>query len=71
MKGLLENSKELKSKIMIYYIDNNNEVTQRIISVVEVKKGCVIAYCHYRKQVRSFKLENILSCGPVKRRVGA
>ncbi|OEH53466.1 hypothetical protein AQ616_17370 [Oceanobacillus sp. E9] len=71
MKGLLENSKELKSKIMIYYIDTNNEVTQRIISVVEIKREHVIAYCHYRKQVRSFKFENILSCVPVKRRVGA
>ncbi len=71
MKGLLENSKKLKSKIMIYYIDNNNEVTQRIVSVVELKREYVIAYCYYRKQVRSFKYENILSCGSVKRRVGA
>ncbi|WP_040985557.1 hypothetical protein [Oceanobacillus jeddahense] len=71
MIGFLTNAKVGKEKIMIYYIDSKGEVSQRIIRVVEMDEKRVLAYCYYRKQVRSFKLENILSCGQVKRSVGA
>ncbi|GAB2555982.1 hypothetical protein [Gracilibacillus alcaliphilus] len=71
MMGLLTNSLEKKGKIMIYYMDNQNIVTQRIVRVIKVEDNRLIAYCYYRQQVRSFKIDNILSCGSVKGRVGA
>lgn len=71
MTGFLTNSKERKEKIMIYYMDSKGKVSQRIIRVVGMNEEKVLAYCYYRKQVRSFKLENILSCGQVKRNIGA
>ncbi|WP_339233766.1 hypothetical protein [Oceanobacillus sp. FSL W7-1281] len=71
MIGFLTSAMNGKEKIMIYYMDHNNNVTQRIIRVVGIDNEKVLAYCYYRKQVRSFKLENILSCGQVKRSVGA
>ncbi|WP_080875271.1 hypothetical protein [Oceanobacillus timonensis] len=67
MIGFLTSAMDRKEKIMIYYMDSDNNVTQRIIRVVDIDEERVLAYCYYRKQVRSFKLNNILSCGPVKR----
>ncbi|GAB2560863.1 hypothetical protein GCM10026983_30320 [Gracilibacillus alcaliphilus] len=58
-------------KIMIYYMDKSNKVTQRIIRIIEIKDTHIIAYCYYRKQVRSFKRANILSYGSARKRVGA
>ena len=71
MIGFLTSAMNEKEKIMIYYMDHNNNVTQRIIRVVGVDDERVLSYCYYRKQVRSFKLENTLSCGNVKRSIGA
>ncbi|MGJ9458699.1 hypothetical protein [Oceanobacillus sp. CF4.6] len=71
MKGLLIRSMENKEKIVIFYIDQENTVTQRFIRIKSIHDNSVLAYCYYRKKVRSFRLDNILSCGPVKRRVGA
>ena len=71
MVGLLNKSLYEKEKIMIYYIDSKGKVSQRIIRVVGIDEEKVLAYCYYRKQVHSFKLENILSCGQVKRSIGA
>ncbi|WP_040981107.1 hypothetical protein [Oceanobacillus jeddahense] len=71
MTVLLHKSLDKKEKIMIYYMDQDNKVTQRIIRVVGIDNKKVLAYCYYRKQVRSFKLDNILSCGEIKRSMGA
>ncbi|GIO18175.1 hypothetical protein J18TS1_12750 [Oceanobacillus oncorhynchi subsp. incaldanensis] len=71
MIGFLTSAMDEKEKIMIYYIDSKGKVSQRIIRVVDIDDKRVLAYCYYRKQVRNFKLENILSCGQVKRSVGA
>ncbi|WP_078060081.1 hypothetical protein [Gracilibacillus timonensis] len=55
-------------KIMMYYMDDNHKVTQRMIRIVKIKDTHILAYCYFRKQVRSFKVANILSYGPVSRR---
>ena len=69
--SLFKQSLQHKSKIMIFYIDGSNNVTQRIIRVVNIEEDSIVAFCYYRKQVRTFKLNNILSVGPIKNRVGA
>lgn len=60
-----------KEKIMIFYIDNSDNVTQRVIKVMSINDESIIAYCFYRKKVRTFKLNNILSVGALNKRVGA
>lgn len=65
MKGLLINSRDLKAPIMIYYLSKSEEVTRRIITVLSITDKSIRAYCHMRKQQRIFKVDNILSCGPV------
>ncbi|GIO26371.1 hypothetical protein J43TS3_09820 [Ornithinibacillus bavariensis] len=71
MKGLFQQSIDNKEKIVIFYIDNNNNVTQRFIRVISMNGNTIVAFCYWRKKVRTFKLENILSAGPNRKRVGA
>jgi predicted DNA-binding transcriptional regulator YafY len=68
---LFNRSLQQKEKIMIFYIDNSNNVTQRVIRVITIYDNAVVAFCYYRKQVRTFKLNNILSVGTIDKRVGA
>lgn len=67
MKGLFQRSINNKEKIIIFYIDNNNQVTERYIRVLNIKDNYILAYCYYRKQVRTFKVDNVLSAGPVRK----
>ncbi|AUJ25212.1 hypothetical protein [Virgibacillus dokdonensis] len=69
MKGLLNRSLEKKQKIIIYYMDSNNQVTERYVRVLEIKENSILAYCYYRKKVRTFNMENILSAGRVRKKV--
>ena len=69
--NLFNRSLQQKEKIMIFYIDNSNNVTQRIVRVISINADSIVAFCFYRKKVRTFKLNNILSAGPVNKRVGA
>jgi len=67
MKGLFQRSIENKEKIIIFYMDSNNKVTERYIQVIKLNDDYILAYCYYRKRVRTFKLENILSTGPIRK----
>ncbi|GEN85642.1 hypothetical protein MKY30_16910 [Oceanobacillus sp. FSL W8-0428] len=71
MIGFLTSAMEKKEKVMIYYIDSKGKISQRIIRVVDIDNTKILAYCYYRKQVRSFKIDSILSFGQLKRSVGA
>ncbi|WP_164214924.1 hypothetical protein [Virgibacillus sp. YIM 98842] len=65
MQSTLVHFVESQEKIMIYYLDADGNITQRIIKVIDVHNGNMLAYCYYRKRVRSFKLVNILSWGKI------
>lgn len=71
MNIILKRSMQQKEKIMIFYIDTAGNVTQRYIRVIRITGDAVVAYCYYRKQARTFKLDNILSAGPARKGVGA
>ncbi|MFS0672061.1 hypothetical protein AB1K81_02570 [Ornithinibacillus sp. 179-J 7C1 HS] len=71
MKGLFQRSIENKEKIVIFYIDNKNNVTQRFIRVISMDDNSIVALCYWRKKVRNFGFENILSAGPINKKVGA
>lgn len=58
---LFNNTMKEKITLEMIYIAANGKVTQRFIKVVEVHKDYLLAYCYYRKQLRTFKIENILS----------
>ncbi len=71
MNGLLSRSISTKQKLIIFYIDSNNKVTERSIRVLQVHDDHILAYCYYRKKVRTFKLDNILSAGLTRKEVSA
>ncbi|NYV67298.1 hypothetical protein HYI36_18665 [Bacillus sp. Gen3] len=66
MKGLLLRAIETHEKLEMIYLSNKGEITQRVIRVEKVGVQSIRAYCYTRKQVRTFKLSNILSIAPLK-----
>ncbi|MCG5104468.1 hypothetical protein [Oceanobacillus alkalisoli] len=66
MKGLFIKSMQHKEKIVIFYMDSNNEVTERYVRVLKMNDSHILVYCYYRKKVRTLKFDNILSCGSVR-----
>lgn len=55
--------------IQIYYIDGAGHLTQRYIRVLEVNDDTIMAYCFWRKKVRTFSISGILSAGKKGRRI--
>ncbi|MEN2768501.1 hypothetical protein [Ornithinibacillus xuwenensis] len=71
MRGLFLRSIDRKEKIVIFYMDRNHQVTQRYIRVISIQDQSLVAYCYWRKKLRTFKLDNILSAGSLQKKVGA
>ena len=71
MNGLLTKSIEDKISIEIIYLNSQGEVSQRVIRVLSSTDHHVKAYCYAKKQIRTFKMENILSTGTVRKRLSA
>ncbi|MCF3942232.1 hypothetical protein [Oceanobacillus alkalisoli] len=67
MKGLFIKSMQHKEKIVIFYMDSSGEVTQRYVRVLKMNDSHILVYCYYRKKVRTLKLDNILSCGSIRK----
>ncbi|KQL54500.1 hypothetical protein AN964_13990 [Heyndrickxia shackletonii] len=67
MKGLLLNAVESCEKLEMIYLSNKGEITQRIIKVEKIGEDYFRAYCLTRKQVRTFKIKNVLSIGPLRK----
>ncbi|GGB27001.1 hypothetical protein GCM10011409_00350 [Lentibacillus populi] len=57
------------SNLEMIYLDSNNKITQRTIKVLQTNSDTILAYCYSKRQVRSFKVNNILSFLP--KRMGA
>ncbi|MEK3887438.1 WYL domain-containing protein [Bacillus sp. FSL K6-3431] len=66
MNGLLNRAAANKDMLEMIYISNKGTITQRIIKVLSADDLTIKAYCHNKREFRTFKLENILSVGPVK-----
>jgi predicted DNA-binding transcriptional regulator YafY len=71
MKGLLLRAKENKIPLLMVYMNDQGVITERFITVKDFEEDHIKAFCHWRKQIRTFKRSNILSIGPVRHRVGA
>lgn len=64
MKGILIRSINRQEKIEMIYFDQNNQVSQRVIRVLKINDDAT--YCYTKRQIRTFKLDNILSVGKVR-----
>ncbi|MDR7076588.1 putative DNA-binding transcriptional regulator YafY [Neobacillus niacini] len=64
MDGLLLRSIEENIPLEIIYLSQDQQISQRKLIVKEVNDEYIRAYCLLRKQVRTFRRENILSLMP-------
>ncbi len=71
MKGILLRAVNSNNPIQMIYQSNEGTISQRIIKVLAVADDQIKTYCYTRKQFRTFKLDNILSVAPVRKKVGA
>jgi predicted DNA-binding transcriptional regulator YafY len=67
MDGLFMRSIEENTPLEMIYLAENQELSQRKLIVKEVTDEYIRAYCLLRKQMRTFKRENILSIMPESR----
>ncbi|MEH6904699.1 MULTISPECIES: hypothetical protein [Neobacillus] len=67
MDGLFMRSIEENIPLEMIYLAENQELSQRKLIVKEVTDEYIRAYCLLRKQMRTFKRENILSIMPESR----
>ena len=67
MDGLLIRSIEEHMPIEMIYLAENQELSQRKLIVKEINDDYIRAYCLLRKQMRTFKRENIFSIMPETR----
>lgn len=67
MNGLLKRALDTGQILEMIYMTDKGELSQRKVKVIKISPGAIKAYCFLRKQQRSFKVENILSMGPVRK----
>lgn len=70
MNVILRMGRETKQPMRLFYIDKMGNLSERIIRVEYVGEASIKAYCFWRKKVRTFNIDNILSIGPVDNRKG-
>jgi predicted DNA-binding transcriptional regulator YafY len=64
MDGLLLQSIEENIPLEMIYLSEDQQISQRKLMVKEVNDEYIRAYCLLRKQIRTFRRENILSLMP-------
>ncbi|WML57112.1 hypothetical protein [Neobacillus sp. PS2-9] len=64
MDGLFIRSIEENMPLEMIYLADNQEISQRKLIVKEINDDYIRGYCLLRKQMRTFKRENILSLLP-------
>jgi len=61
MNGLLVRSFEYQQPIEVIYMNSKGQMSQRTIRVLSVTDQYVKSYCYAKRQIRTFRKENILS----------
>jgi predicted DNA-binding transcriptional regulator YafY len=61
MKIFLFRCQMNQKPVEIVYISDSGNISQRTITIREIEDTKIKAYCHLRRTLRVFKLENILS----------
>ncbi|MDY0404960.1 hypothetical protein P5G51_005695 [Virgibacillus sp. 179-BFC.A HS] len=68
MYNQLKKALNTKQTMMMFYQDKQGKVTQRFIRVLDIKDDYIVAYCFWRKKVRTFSITGILSIGKAGRK---
>lgn len=68
MKKLLIDSALNNRPIEIIYLAKDGKVTKRMISVRKMNQNKILAFCHTKRQFRTFFIKNILAAQYVRNR---
>lgn len=68
MRDLLVRCMKNRHIAEIIYIDSNEKITKRSVFIKNICGDKVIGFCTLRKQLRSFKINNILAVNPKVKR---
>ena len=68
MGGLLQRSIESQERLEMIYLSEDGTISQRCIKVLNVSPGFIKGYCYTKRHFRTFKMGNILSIAPIRRR---
>ncbi|AIC93023.1 hypothetical protein [Shouchella lehensis] len=68
-RGVLQRALERKDCVELIYLDTKGIISQRVITVLQLKERWFVAYCYNKRQRRVFKYENVLSLNQMKRTV--
>ena len=68
MFGNLKFLIQSNAAVEMIYLSESGEFTHRVITIQEISDRHIKAFCHLRKQLRVFKIENVLSILPYKQR---
>ncbi|SEB05909.1 hypothetical protein SAMN05421743_11498 [Thalassobacillus cyri] len=71
MNGVLHRAQDSGKKLEMIYVSCDNQITHRIVKVLQVNEEEILAFCYKRRQVRRFKKNNILSVGSIRKQIGA
>ncbi|WP_404331263.1 WYL domain-containing protein [Mesobacillus maritimus] len=66
MQNILVRAIEQQQLVQIIYLDANQKITQRIVRPYEINEKHLKGFCFLRKQVRLFKLDDILAVSPLR-----
>lgn len=71
MKGIFVRALEKQQKVVVMYMDKNQQLTQRVVKVLKVNEEYVLVYCFFRKKLRTLRMDHILAAEPMKAKLGA
>ncbi|KPL61380.1 hypothetical protein AM506_01755 [Rossellomorea vietnamensis] len=65
MIRIIERSLVDRCPIEIIYMNSELECSKRRILVKKVQKEYILAYCYFRKDIRNFRIHDILAASPI------
>ena len=66
MISLLIRSAQTGERLEMIYLSEKQQLSQRVIKVLEVQNDTIKAYCFIKRTYRTFKMTNILSIVPAR-----
>ena len=62
IKSTIQKAFREKRRLKIkYYSLSSDEVKYRVVDIYQMHKDCIIAYCHLRKEERTFVIDRIIA----------
>lgn len=64
---VLKRALEDRKPIQIIYEDKNGKITQRTVTLHRMNQHNILVWCHLKKNIRTLKMENVLSVGIINK----